>query len=483
MTMTTPKTPTERAEAILVNTPSLVALRVMAALSGGETLPRGGVVALERFFSHLVAVRRPVAQVRTEDFDAVSASRTALYTLLKMLARFAPAVPLGPAGPLRRRWDHWLNARYNAKPRRERESRREALPLAKWPADWREAAAFLRRQTGLDLAATDLKSKKPLAPGTLAATEQAVALYLLAFPWARSKGVAVVPGFTGEAAEVFARYCRNVRGIRVRSIVAYLERVRRFARRGFLMSNADLEAFSRIQFAWAELAEEAEKAKVATIETFYARFALADIPRRAAALMREAAALPAHRTRAGRLRRKGALFALVSNAPERLGDISALRFGPGGLCRHASGVWSLRVVQGKTRGIKRNAALWPEVGDILDAYILAGGDSARVQEVYDALQGACFMSLDATPAHDEMPSVLFREEFAISAHMIRTLVVDFLKWHGDEGAAGVCQALLGHRDPEMHEAYRTDFRDQAAIGRYQATFEALREPERTQRAG
>jgi integrase len=139
-------------------------------------------------------------------------------------------------------------------------------------------------------------------------------------------------------------------------------------------------------------------------------------------------------------------------------------------------------VQGKTRGVKRNAALWPEVGAILDAYILGGRDPETVQEVYAGLEGAHFMSLDPAPAHTEMPSALFREAFGISAHMIRTLVVDFLKWHGEEGPAGVCQALLGHRNPEMHQEYRTDFRDQAAIGRYQATIRALRAPERSQRS-
>jgi integrase len=198
--------------------------------------------------------------------------------------------------------------------------------------------------------------------------------------------------------------------------------------------------------------------------------------------MHDAAAMPAHRARAARLRRKAALFALATNAPERLGDISALRFGPGGLCRHASGVWSLKVVQGKTRGVKRNPALWAEVGAMLDAYILAGRDPETVQDVYEGLQGSCFMSLAPVPAHEAMPSALFREEFAISAHMIRTLVVDFLKWHGEEGTAGVCQALLGHRDPEMHEEYRTDFRDQAALGRYHAVIGAIRKPERPQRA-
>jgi hypothetical protein len=318
--MTTQKTPAERAEAIFVSTPIVVALRVMAALAEGETLPRGGVVSLERFFGHLVAVRRPVAQVRREDFDAVCPSRTALYTLLKMLERFAPTAPLGPARPLRKRWDRWLNERYNRKQPKPREPQQEGLPLAQWPTTWPEGMAFLRRQTGLDLIGTDLKSKKPLAPDTLDATEQAVSIYLLAFPWARAQGVFVAPGFTAEAAEIFARFARHARGIRLRSIVAYLGRVHRFARRGLMMSNAELEGFSRILHAWAELAEEEEKAKVATLETFYARHSLADIPRRAATLMREAAALPAHRARAGRLRRKGALFALASNAPERLGD-------------------------------------------------------------------------------------------------------------------------------------------------------------------
>ena len=467
-------TPAARAEARLVHTPTLIALRVMSALDAGQKLPRGGIVALERFFEHLVAVRRPVALVRTEDFDAVSPSRTALYTLLRMLERFAPNVPLAPAGPLRRRWDRWLNGRYNAKPKKTRTPGKLGVPLALWPTDWQDAMAFIRRQTGVDLAGTDLKSKKPLSPRSIEDTELAVSLYLLAFPWAEAKGLQITPGFSAEAAEVFARYCRNERQVKLRSTVMYLERVRRFARRGLLMSNADLEGLSRVLHAWEELAGEEQRAKLETLEAFYGKYSLADIPRRAAALMRKAAGLPAHRAAAARLRRKGALFALTSNAPERLGDVSGLRFGPGGLHRHASGAWSLKVVQGKTRRGKSNSALWPEVGAILDAYILDGRDPARIAEVYDGLQGAVFMSLSTKPAHLEMPSVLYREEFGISEHMIRTLAVDFLKWHGEEGTAQVCQALLGHRDPEMHEAYRTDFRDQAALRRFEDTMDALR---------
>ena len=466
------KDPAQAAGDRLAGVPDAVALRVMAAIRRGEPPRRGSIAALGRFYGRLAEMRRSPEEVREEDFRAVVTSRTGLYTLLRVLETFAPDVPLEAARPLRAEWDAWLNARYNVKPRRERVSRQVGAPVAAWPADWQEGWAFLRQQRPIDLIDTDLKSKRPLSPKTLEATEQAVSLFVTAFGWAKARGVELPPGFSAETAEMFARYLRNDRQTRLRSVVAYLGRVRRFARRGLLMSCAGLEPFSRVIHAWEERAAAEEKKKTGVLDAFYEVHSLADIPRRAAALAREADRLPGHRARAARLRRTAALLALLVNAPERMGDVAALKLGAGELERHPAGTWSLRVVQGKTGHIKRNPALWPEVGTLLDAYILGGREPGLAQARYEALAGCFFMSLAPEPAHAKMPSVLMREEFGVGAHAIRTLVTDFLKWHA-AGSAAVCQALLGHREPDMHQEYRSDFRDLAALGRYHATVAAI----------
>ena len=277
---------------------------------------------------------------------------------------------------------------------------------------------------------------------------------------------------------------------RARSVVALLERVRRFARRGCGVSNNALRPFTAVIAAWEERAALEEKEKVARLETFHEMHSIASVPRRAAALMREAAGLPGHGARARRLRHKAALFALTINAPERLGDLQDLLFGPSGLRRHPSGVWGLRVHQNKTRGRakarKSNSALWPETGRILDALIL--GDRAKALDLvrdcealnalaqvrYEELQGAFFMSLEAKPAHVNKPSVLYFEEFGIREHMIRTLVVDFMR-RADPRSASACQALLGHTDPTMHEEYMIEFPQEAAVQEHEAVRAGIRQ--------
>ena len=462
-----------RASATLASTPRAVALRALAAVAAGSPPPRGTLLQLDRFFQRLAAERRPPEEATEEDYAAVAPTRGRLLQLLNGLSLFAPDVPQGPARALRRAHDRTLNARYRTKARRPRVYDRAAIARDDWPEAWREAWRRLADPTLEERAALERTIMKPLAPATLAATEQSVGLFLAARAWAGARGVALSLALDAQSAEGFARYLRHERACRERSVVAHLERLRRFARRGLRMDTAALRPFGVMIAAWTARAQATTKRKIETLKAFYERQTLADIPQRAAALAAEAAALPGHGRRAERLRLKAAVLALTVNAPERLADLAALRFGADGLSRHPSGAWALRITQAKTKRIKHNHQLWPEVGALLDGLILGDRPPHRAQERYAALRGMFVLSLGPEPAHRELASVFYREEFGISEHAVRTLVVDLFRNDEPESAAA-CRALLGHRDVKIHEEYRTDFKDAAAMRKYRAVLEARR---------
>ena len=128
-----------RAQTLLAGMPDVpedVRQRFATAFLIKDPAPRGMPKALQAFYAHMRAVRRVPAQVRADDFIALSASRTAHRVLLGALRQFAPEVPLAAARTVSKHWDHWLNSTYNKKPRSRRVSTRVALLPDDWPAAW-----------------------------------------------------------------------------------------------------------------------------------------------------------------------------------------------------------------------------------------------------------------------------------------------------------------------------------------------------------
>jgi ADP-ribose pyrophosphatase YjhB (NUDIX family) len=453
-----------RADAMLArmpNVPRQVAAAMAAHLRREEFTCRGVAAAVESFYGQLVAAGRSPLQARLEDFEAVSSSRTRFYALMYGLKTFAPDVPLAAAAPLRRRFDAALNAKYNKKEKRPRKSTRVALLPTEWPPQWQAALPLLDRRIRIGG-----KTLRRLTARTRNSIIQAVGMGAAALAWARERGVELPPVFDRDFVDATARYLLIERSVRPCTAADYLERIWMLALRGGLV---DEEGELALSEAISELREEAEAetpAKVEKVQEFEKKFHLGDVLVRAHRTCLMAQALPGHSAERARLHLKALVLALLVNGVDRQGDLSSLRIGRE-IVRTPEG-WPSAFRQGKTGRNKDNGPLWPPVSAIIDAHVLGDRPKWMLEERLQDLEGMNLLSLGPQPFDTYRPSVLLREEFEISAHLVRTLVTDFLRRHRPNAAWAVKQ-LLGHTSRTMQATYQTDFREVAAVEAGQAT--------------
>ncbi|MCZ4262785.1 MULTISPECIES: hypothetical protein [Limimaricola] len=452
------------------NVPRDVAALAAAAAVDGRFTSRGGPAALERFYGHMLKTRRAPQQVRLEDFAAVTTSRTGLITLMNALAAFDPGVPLAPARPLRQDWDRWLNARYNAKEARPRVSQRIALEPANWPIDWAAVEPLLDQRVR-----RNGRRYRPLAAKGRANVVQAVGLCAAARVWAAEQGVALPEAFSADLAEAFLRFlfrAEEGRGpITMRSAADYFQRVILFARRGALFTAKVEGRFTEIHTALVSEATDETPGKHAKIRRFLDQHGLADLLHAAHRCLEEAADLPAHGAAACRLRRKAVVFALLLNGVDRQGDLSTFRIGRE-IARTPEGDWTAEFRQAKTRGKKALGSYWPVTSRIIDAHVMADRPGWQMVDRLRELDGANLLGLEEGALSTYHPAVLLQEEFGISGHLVRSLVTDLVRTQAPDAAWAV-QALLGHSSRWMQQAYRTDFRDTAALEKYHATIKTI----------
>ncbi len=462
----------ERLVATMPSVPPAVTARLRAAAVETDLHPRGMPAALERFYARLKAAGRPPEEARAEDFAACADSRTGFRTLLAALTRFAPEVPTAAAIPVKQGGDGWLNARYNARPPRPRNTRREALRPADWPARWHAALPCLdqrRRVAG--------KCHRPLAPRTRAAVVQAVGLLALARARASADEAGLGAAFTPELAEAFLGFLvervnpRTGAPIRFGSIADYFERVAVFAARAEFFTAEGRTAFA--ETAAACRAEEAEEtpSKRDGMRQFRAAHGLEAILRAGVEASEAAGALPAHSAQAARLRRKAAVFALIVNGADRQGDLTKFRIGRE-IHRRADGHWEPAFRQSKTGRWKENGPLWTLTSLLLDAHVLEGRPAWCIERRVAGLDGCNLLSLQEEGFATYHPSQLLREDFGISGHLVRTAVTDLLRRYRPDAAWAV-QRLLGHSVDWMQETYRSDFAEQASLEKYHAALEKI----------
>lgn len=461
---------TDRAAALPARMPSVppaVVARVQAAAREADLAPRGMPPALERFYARLAEAGRAPEQARTEDFAVCATSRTALRVLLEALRRFAPEVPTAAATPVKKDWDRWVNARYNAKPKRPPVSRREALAPTDWPARWQAGLACLdRRQRFAG------RRYRPLAPKTRAAVVQAVGMLALA----RARAGIEDEAITGDLAEAFLAFLldrvnpRTGAPIRAASVADYVERVTLFGQRAELLTPESAEALAEIATACRAEAEEETPLKEAAMRRFRDAHGLDAVIERAVEASERAATLPGHSAEAARLRRKAVVFALLVNNADRQGDLSTFRIGREAV-READG-WALAHRQSKTGRWKDNGPLWTLVSLLIDAHVLAGRPAWMIEARVQELDGCNLLSLAPEGFGTYHPAELLREDFGIGGHLIRTAVTDFLRRHRPDAAWAV-QRLLGHSVEWMQETYRSDFQEVASVEHYAAALETL----------
>lgn len=439
--------------------PAIVQDRLSTAFLEADLTPRGMPKALTRFYAHLETAGRTSEQVATEDFETLSSSRTAHRTLLTALRKFAPEVPLAAARPTSQRWDHWLNSRYNQKPKRPKKSSRIALIPEDWPMTWQSAIPMLDK-----VVRVDGQRFRKLASKTRDSVIQAVGMLGAARIWARERGVDMDASCSAELFEAFTRFMLLEREVSARTAADYLERIRMFAVRGGLLTVPASVAMSELIGALRDEAAEEEPTKRAKVRSFRERFTLADVLSRALELSVEADVAPDGSAEAERKRRNALILALLVNTGDRQGDLSHLAIGEH-VTRAEDGLWSIRVRQAKTRRMKDLGVLWPLTSALIDAHILAGRPTWQIKDQVRVFTGRNLLSLSAEPFHTYYPAQMLREEFSISGHLVRTLITDLLRNERPD-AAWAAQELLGHSNQWMQATYQSDFRATASIQKW-----------------
>ncbi len=454
--------------------PPAVLARMQDHLREKELPARGLAAAMQDFYARLNAAGLPPELVTPDIYAAVGTSRSRLRALITGLRAFAPEVPLAPAAEVTRRWDAWLNARYNAKPHKPRASPLQGLPLTAWPEAWQSAVPMLERTVrpyGTPL--------RPLGLKTRASIISAVGLLAASRDWAAGQGVVVPDHPSAELFEAYERYLLLERQVSFRSGGDYCERLRMFFLRAGLFNETSLAALDDILGALREAASDETPGKQAVLRAFRQRFQLGDVLHKAKALTAQAAALPGHSVEALRLRQTALLYAFLVNTGDRQGDLRLARIGQE-IVRGPDGIWRHDLRQGKSGRRKEMEALWPGTCALLDAHLLADRPAWQIENRVAELDGLNLLTLSETVLHKGFLNRRLEEDFQLAAapdepdtpkltgHLIRTLIVDAIR-RARPDALWAAQHMLGHAERTMQEVYRSDFRESEAVLRMDET--------------
>ena len=272
--MAPPRSRSARADVLLrrmPHVPEAVKARLRTEFIETEQ-PRGQSVALEKFYAHLEAVGRTPDQVRSADFETLSASRTAHRILLQALRSYASDVPLAAARPVSQYWDHWLNSHYNVKPRKSCISTRVALLACDWPSSWLVAVPLLDQTIRING-----QRFTALAPKTRDAVVQAVGMLGTARVWAQKRGVTLDDAFSPTLFECFTRFMLLERNVSSQTVADYLERIRILGQRGQIIGPESQLTLKELIGALRDDAAEDEPGKRAKVRAFRAQFTLTDL--------------------------------------------------------------------------------------------------------------------------------------------------------------------------------------------------------------
>lgn len=436
--------------------PADVMARMQAQLRAGVPLERGMPAAIEDFYNRLAQDKLPPDLVTEEIYAAVATSRSRLRALLKGLRLFAPAVPLSPAAPVTQRWDAWLNARYNAKPARPRDSRRVGLAPEAWPKAWAAAAPCLDRTV------RPYGNRLPrLALKTQAAVISAVGLLAKSREWAGAQGVEIAPTPSADLFEAFFRFLITQRGVSFGTAADYCERLRMFFMRAGLFNEDSLTALGNLTGALKEEAADSDPGKWTKLRAFRKNFTLGDLLSVAMAAAQDAKELPGHSTAALRLRQKAVSYALLINTGDRQGDLRHFEIGVD-LTRNEVGNWHHAIRTSKTGRRKEIAILWPGCSRLIDAHILGDRPAWMIERRVAELQGANLLTLTDAVVNEGFINLRLKNDFKIHGHLVRTLLTDLMRRERPD-ARWAAQHMLGHEDRYMQETYRSDFAESGAI--------------------
>lgn len=422
---------------ILKDAPTIVR---RAMLEDEPNLAPGAAHAMGRFWTAVRAGKGNSSMPAEEAYRAAAASESTFRCLLRALATYAPHVSTAPARIVSKEW--YARRR---KPASKVASKAQTSTGANWPVSWR------RMKPKLDVAAIGASSRKRY----VASIDRCATVV--------AEGLASdMHGFVAacELSEAFLFHPDKDRRVKPVSAANYIEGLIALGTKGGVAK----ESLAAMRVILRDLRDQAaleEKNKYERLSALMERGGYAHVADKIRELRERAFDLPAHSAARRRCMQQAVVCAVILNKPPRKGDLFSWRLGDQ-IVRDVDGTWRAEWEQEKTGGDTETGALWPEICEILDEWILDGRPDRLVLIRYQDLVGRNWLTLDDNQPYRNLPTDLTKAAIGVPSHDLRTLSADYMRRHDPARAADVIATHLGHGSRQAGEAYRAESEGAAA---------------------
>ncbi|SEM81155.1 hypothetical protein [Palleronia pelagia] len=405
-----------------------------AMIEDAPNLAPGSAHVMGRFWSAARERKSNLSMPGAEVYRSAAASESTFRCLLRALGAYAPHVCTAPAREVS---DEWYALRTKAAPR--------VAPTAKmavganWPIAWQ------RMKPALDAAPIKSSTRKRYFD-SIDRCARAVA-----------EGLASeTHGFVAacELSEAFLFHPEKDRRVKPVTAANYIEGLIALGARGGVAEDS-LIAMRVILSDLRDQAAMAEKNKFERLSGLMERGGYAHVADRVGQLRARAQDLPAHSAARRRCMQQAVVCAVILNKPPRKGDLVSWRIGQQ-ITRDADGTWRAEWEQEKTGGGTETGAMWPEICDILDEWVLDGRPDRLIHARYQELVGKNWLTLAENEPYRNLPTELTHTAIGVPSHDLRTLAADYMRRHDPAHAADVIATHLGHGTRKAGGAYRTD---------------------------
>ncbi len=405
-----------------------------AMIEDAANLAPGAAQVMGRFWAAVRAGRGNMTMPAAEHYRAAAASESTFRCLLRALAVYAPHVSTAPARLVS---DEWYA--------RRRQPVTRIAPVAEppveatWPVSWR------RMKPDLDAA----RIKSSTRSRYVASVNRCAAMVSEGLASDRHGFVAAC-----ELSEAFLFHPDETRRVKPVTAANYIEGLIALGAKGGVAE----ESLSAMQVITRDLRDQvalAEKNKQERLSGLMERGGYGHVADKIAEIRSRANDLPAHSAARRRCMQQAVVCAVILNKPPRKGDLVSWRFGER-IIRDVDGTWRAEWEQEKTGAGTETGAIWPEICEILDEWILNGRPDRLIHVRYQELIGRNWLTLDDREPYRNLPTELTRAAIGVPSHDLRTLAADYMRRHDPARAADVIATHLGHGTRKAGEAYRAD---------------------------
>lgn len=405
-----------------------------AMIEDASNLAPGAAHVMGRFWSAVRERNINPSMPQAEVYRSAATSESTFRCLLRALTAYAPHVCTAPARVVS---DEWYALRPKAAPAASK--MREQPVGANWPVPWQGM------KSGLDAASIKSSTRKRY----IASIDRCATVVAEGLASDKHGFVAAC-----DLSEAFLFHPDERRRVKPVTAANYIEGLIALGARGGVAEDS-LSAMRVIVSDLRDQAGLAEKNKYERLSELMERGGYAHVADRIGELRARANDLPAHSAAGRRAMQKAVVCAVILNKPPRKGDLVSFRFGEE-LVREIDGTWRAEWDQEKTGGATETGAMWPEICDILDEWILGGRPDRLVHMRYKELAGRNWISLDDSKPYRNLPTELTQAAIGVPSHDLRTLAADYMRRHDPAHAADVIATHLGHGTRKSGGAYRAD---------------------------